>query len=98
MLLRPGEDYNASKVHEDLKYTEEDDKAIDDWVADHVETTWHSLGTCAMKPREQGGVVDPRLNVFGTQNLKVVDLSICPDNLGTNTYSSALCVGSPCPV
>ncbi|KAF8919526.1 GMC oxidoreductase-domain-containing protein [Mucidula mucida] len=90
---KPGEDYNASKVHEDLKYTEEDDKAIDDWVADHVETTWHSLGTCAMKPREQGGVVDPRLNVFGTQNLKVVDLSICPDNLGTNTYSSALLVG-----
>ncbi|KAJ7854763.1 hypothetical protein B0H13DRAFT_2358333 [Mycena leptocephala] len=89
----PGETYDASKVHEDIKYTEEDDKAIDDWIADHVETTWHSLGTCAMKPREEGGVVDGRLNVFGTQNLKVVDLSICPDNLGTNTYSSALLVG-----
>ena len=24
-----------------------------------------------MKPREQGGVVDPRLNVYGVQNLKV---------------------------
>jgi alcohol oxidase len=48
-----------------------------------VETTWHSLGTCAMKPRAEGGVLDPRLNVFGTQNLKVVDLSLCPDNLGT---------------
>ncbi len=63
-----------------------------------------------MKPREQGGVVDSRLNVYGmcivrqprrcpdsfmpgTQNLKCVDLSICPDNLGTNTYSSALLVG-----
>jgi alcohol oxidase len=42
----PGETYDASKVHEDIKYTEEDDKAIDDWIADHVETTWHSLGTC----------------------------------------------------
>lgn len=31
-----------------------------------------------MKPREQGGVVDERLGVFGTQNLKCVDLSICP--------------------
>ncbi|KIY68013.1 GMC oxidoreductase [Cylindrobasidium torrendii FP15055 ss-10] len=90
---RPGEKFDAAKVHHDIKYTEEDDKAIDDWIADHVETTWHSLGTCAMKPREQGGVVDPRLNVFGTTNLKVVDLSICPDNLGTNTYSSALLVG-----
>ncbi|KAJ3712557.1 GMC oxidoreductase-domain-containing protein [Lentinula guzmanii] len=90
---KPGDEYDASKVHEDIKYTEDDDKAIDDWVADHVETTWHSLGTCAMKPHEEGGVVDGRLNVFGTQNLKCVDLSICPDNLGTNTYSSALLVG-----
>ncbi|KAF7416390.1 hypothetical protein PC9H_002656 [Pleurotus ostreatus] len=108
----PGEQFDASKVHEDIKYTEEDDKAIDDWISgkmtfptfsaldhqhfqyvDHVETTWHSLGTCAMKPREQGGVVDGRLNVYGTENLKCVDLSICPDNLGTNTYSSALLVG-----
>ncbi|KAI0053899.1 GMC oxidoreductase [Auriscalpium vulgare] len=90
---RASEPYDASKVHEDIQYTAEDDKAIDDWIADHVETTWHSLGTCAMKPREEGGVVDGRLNVFGTENLKVVDLSICPDNLGTNTYSSALLVG-----
>jgi len=90
---KPGDGYDASKVHDDLVYTKEDDEAIDHWVADHVETTWHSLGTCAMKPREQGGVVDPRLNVFGTENLKVADLSICPDNLGTNTYSSALLVG-----
>ncbi|KAG1746626.1 uncharacterized protein EDB91DRAFT_1245812 [Suillus paluster] len=109
---KPGEPYNASMVHDDIKYTEEDDEAIDNWIAgensrrlsiisplsfqkraDHVETTWHSLGTCAMKPRAEGGVVDPRLNVHGTQNLKCVDLSICPDNLGTNTYSSALLVG-----
>ncbi|KAI0773556.1 alcohol oxidase [Fomes fomentarius] len=89
----PCEPFDASKVHEDIKYTKEDDEAIDNWIADHVETTWHSLGTCAMKPREQGGVLDKRLNVYGTQNLKCVDLSICPDNLGTNTYSSALLVG-----
>jgi alcohol oxidase len=36
-----------------------------------------------MKPRAEGGVLDARLNVYGTQNLKVVDLSLCPDNLGT---------------
>ncbi|KXN85514.1 Alcohol oxidase [Leucoagaricus sp. SymC.cos] len=90
---KPGEEYNEAKTHEKIKYSAEDDKAIDDWISDHVETTWHSLGTCAMKPREEGGVVDARLNVYGTQNLKCVDLSICPDNLGTNTYSSALLVG-----
>ncbi|EPS99789.1 hypothetical protein FOMPIDRAFT_1030775 [Fomitopsis schrenkii] len=90
---KPGDAYDAKKVHDDIVYSKEDDEAIDNWVADHVETTWHSLGTCAMKPREQGGVVDKRLSVYGTENLKCVDLSICPDNLGTNTYSSALLVG-----
>ena len=29
----PGEPYNPKKVHEDVVYTEEDDKAIDDWVS-----------------------------------------------------------------
>ncbi|KAG1760148.1 GMC oxidoreductase-domain-containing protein [Suillus occidentalis] len=90
---KPGEAYDASKVHDEIKYTKEDDEAIDNWIADHVETTWHSLGKYSMKPRSEGGVVDHRLNVYGTQNLKCVDLSICPDNLGTNTYSSALLVG-----
>lgn len=90
---QPGDAYDPAKIHEDITYSKEDDQAIDDWISDHVETTWHSLGTCAMKPRERGGVVDKRLNVYGTTNLKCVDLSICPDNLGTNTYSSALLVG-----
>ncbi|EJD40360.1 putative methanol oxidase [Auricularia subglabra TFB-10046 SS5] len=88
--------HEPHKVREDLKYTKEDDEAIDNWVRDHVETTWHSLGTCAMKPREQEGVLDARLNVYGTSNLKVGDLSLCPDNLGTNTYSSALLCGEKC--
>ena len=35
-----------------------------------------------MKPRKQGGVVDPRLNVYGVQGLKVADMSICPSNVG----------------
>lgn len=76
-----------------IVYTAEDDAAIDDYHRDKVGTTWHSIGTCAMKPREQGGVVDPRLNVYGVQNLKVADLSIAPDNVGANTYNTAIAVG-----
>ncbi|KAJ8519058.1 hypothetical protein ONZ45_g3963 [Pleurotus djamor] len=55
----------------DIKYTEQDDEAINCFIREKVQTTWHSMGTCAMKPREQGGVVDARLNVYGVQNLKV---------------------------
>ncbi len=46
-----------------------------------------------MKPRERGGVLDPHLNVYGVQRLKVADLSICPCNVGANTYSTALVIG-----
>ncbi|KAI0666532.1 alcohol oxidase-like protein [Trametes maxima] len=78
---------------QDIVYTAEDDRAIDEHIKAHVITVWHSLGTCAMKPREEGGVVDSRLNVYGVQGLKVADMSIAPENMGTNTYSPALTIG-----
>ncbi|EIN11008.1 alcohol oxidase-like protein [Punctularia strigosozonata HHB-11173 SS5] len=77
----------------DISYTEEDDKAIEAWNRANVNTCWHPIGTCAMKPREEGGVVDPALNVYGTQGLKVADASIAPGNVGSNTYSTALVIG-----
>jgi alcohol oxidase len=49
-----------------------------------------------MAPREgssiakHGGVLDERLNVHGVEGLKVADLSICPDNVGCNTFSVRL--------
>ena len=36
---------------------------------------YSQLGTCAMKPREHGGVVDSRLNVYGVEKLKVAGTS-----------------------
>ncbi|KAF9262328.1 alcohol oxidase [Marasmius fiardii PR-910] len=77
----------------DIVYSSQDDKTIDDYHRAFVSTTWHSLGTCAMKPREQEGVVDPRLNVYGVKNLKVADLSIAPLNVGANTYNTAIIIG-----
>ncbi|KAG6840583.1 hypothetical protein C0991_005723 [Blastosporella zonata] len=77
----------------DISYSVEDDAAIDEYHRKNVGTSWHSIGTCAMKPREQGGVVDSRLNVYGVQNLKVADCSITPSNVGANTYNTALAIG-----
>jgi len=90
-------------LHEDLKYSKQDIKHIEEWVKRHVETTWHSLGTCSMAPREgnnivKHGVLDERLNVYRVEGLKVADLSICPDNVGCNTYSTALLIGEKCAV
>ncbi|KAI0310132.1 alcohol oxidase-like protein [Amylostereum chailletii] len=78
---------------ERIVYTREDDEAIEKHMRTIVSTTWHSLGTCAMKPRQDGGVVDSKLNVYGVRNLKVADMSIAPANVGSNTYSSAVTIG-----
>ncbi|KAF9489441.1 alcohol oxidase [Pleurotus eryngii] len=58
----------------DIAYTAEDNEAIHDFLRNTINTTWHSMGTCAMKPRDRGGVVDSRLNVYGMSNLKVADV------------------------
>lgn len=51
------------------------------------------MGTCKMAPFEEGGVVDPKLNVYEVKGLKVADLSIPPSNVGSNTCSVAMAVG-----
>ncbi|KAI9447382.1 alcohol oxidase-like protein [Lactarius indigo] len=76
-----------------IVYSEEDERALEDFARAQVATTWHSLGTCAMKPREQGGVVDSKLNVYGVRGLKVADMSIAPGNVSANTYGTALAIG-----
>lgn len=62
------------KAVKDIVYTEEDDKVIEQWIRETVATTWHSLGTCKMAPREKEGVVDGRLNVYGVTGLKLAGL------------------------
>lgn len=89
---------NAQNYYEPLEYTKEDIEHVEKWVQRHCETTWHSLGTCSMAPKEgnsivKHGVLDERLNVHGVKGLKVADLSICPDNVGCNTFSTALLIG-----
>lgn len=38
----------------------------------------HPCGTCAMLPRDQGGVVDTRVRVYGVKGLRVCDASVFP--------------------
>lgn len=54
------------------------DEAILESLKNIISTVWHPAGTCAMMPRESGGVVDPQLKVYGVENLRVVDASAMP--------------------
>ncbi|KAL8973972.1 MAG: hypothetical protein Q9197_001785 [Variospora fuerteventurae] len=55
-----------------------DEDTINAIINTGIRTEFHPSGTCAMLPLEQGGVVDPQLRVYGTQNLRVVDAGIFP--------------------
>ncbi|GAB1312794.1 Glucose-methanol-choline oxidoreductase N-terminal domain-containing protein [Madurella fahalii] len=77
----------------DIEYSAEDDAVIEKWLRENVSTTWHSLGTCKMLPRDQNGVVDANLGVYGAERLKIADMSIVPRNVAANTNSTALAIG-----
>ena len=71
----------------------EDLAAAKDYVRTTALSCYHPAGTCAMLPRNEGGVVDNRLIVYGTKNLRVVDASVMPliprSNLQSTVYAVA---------
>ncbi|ESK91203.1 gmc oxidoreductase [Moniliophthora roreri MCA 2997] len=72
---------------------QEVDRLLKEYIKDSVLPTFHSVGTAAMLPREDGGVVDSKLLVYGTSNLRVVDCSILPMELSTHLQATAYAIG-----
>ncbi|CAG8699710.1 2919_t:CDS:2, partial [Racocetra fulgida] len=61
--------------------TNGDDISDEDWekyVVERASTTFHPCGTVKMAPESKDGVVNHRLQVYDTKNLRVVDASIFP--------------------
>lgn len=63
-----------------------------DYVNTRSQSEHHFVGTSAMTPRSQGGVVDPSLVVYGTSNVRVADLSVIANVPGIHTVSLAYMV------
>ncbi|GFF47364.1 glucose oxidase [Aspergillus udagawae] len=57
------------------------DEVWANWLKDNYASNFHAIGTAAMMPRSLGGVVNNRLQVYGTANVRVVDASIHPFQL-----------------
>ncbi|EJC97458.1 FAD-linked reductase, C-terminal domain-containing protein, partial [Fomitiporia mediterranea MF3/22] len=54
------------------------DNAWHSWIHDEFASVFHEIGSAAMMRRDLGGVVDGKLRVYDTVNLRVVDASILP--------------------
>ncbi|KAE8332471.1 putative glucose oxidase [Aspergillus sergii] len=69
------------------------DEAWKKWIGEQYTPNYHVIGTTSMLPRAMGGVVDSRLKVYGTSNVRVVDSSIQPMQIGghptANLYAIA---------
>ncbi|TGO47704.1 hypothetical protein BCON_0266g00100 [Botryotinia convoluta] len=64
-----------------------------DYVRKTMISAWHPCGTCAMLPLADGGVLNQKLIVYGTRNIRIVDASMIPlisrGNLQSTIYAVA---------
>ncbi|RPD63910.1 GMC oxidoreductase [Lentinus tigrinus ALCF2SS1-6] len=68
-----------------------DDK-LKEYIKQRMGCVFHPVGTASMLPKEDGGVVDPALKVYGTANVRVVDASILPLQLAAHTQATVYAV------
>jgi len=68
------------------------DKALEAFARERGGTVYHPVGTCRMG-NDSTAVVDDRLRVQGVAGLRVIDASIMPRLVSTNTNAAAIMIG-----
>ena len=68
------------------------DQALEDFARQKGGTVYHQVGTCRMGADETS-VVDERLRVRGVEALRVIDASVMPRMVSTNTNAAAIMIG-----
>jgi choline dehydrogenase-like flavoprotein len=68
------------------------DQEYFDFICEHSKTSHHCAGTCRMGA-DPGAVVDTRLRLNGIAGLRVVDNSIMPTVISSNTNAVAIMIG-----
>ncbi|KAI0818292.1 glucose-methanol-choline oxidoreductase-like protein [Xylaria sp. FL0064] len=69
-----------------------DVEAMKEYLKKTTMSSWHPTSTCAMLPLDKGGVVNERLIVYGTKNLRVVDASVFPITTRGNPMATVYAV------
>ena len=62
------------------------DEQLRQWIREHVETVYHTAGTCPMGS-DPMAVVDADLRVHGIERLRVIDSSVMPTITGSNIHA-----------
>ncbi|SPO21907.1 related to Glucose dehydrogenase [acceptor] precursor [Ustilago trichophora] len=73
------------------KYSSNDD--FREFTKDQSVTEYHPIGSCSMMPQDKGGVVDARLKVYGTKNVRVADASIIPIHVSSHIVATVYAIG-----
>ncbi|EJD48758.1 glucose oxidase [Auricularia subglabra TFB-10046 SS5] len=69
------------------------DAAWRSWIQQKFNTVSHPVGTAAMMRRGLGGVVDGRLRVYDTTNLRIADASVMPLQISAHLQSTLYGIG-----
>ncbi|MEV1063992.1 mycofactocin system GMC family oxidoreductase MftG [Streptomyces sp. NPDC050263] len=78
-----------------LRAVLDDDRALDDWIGDHLGTAQHTCGTVPMGPADAPGptAVDQFGRVHGVRGLRVADTSMLPDTPHRGPAATAVLIG-----
>lgn len=68
------------------------DADIENFIRGSAATLYHPAGTCKMGAKEEGGVVDGDLKVYGVEGLRVVDASVMPMLPASHTMTTVYAV------
>ena len=70
-----------------------DTAGIEAFVRKAIKTVYHPGGTCRLGVEPSDSVVDLQMRVHGVPNLRVIDLSVCPQIASGNTNAPAIMLG-----
>lgn len=68
------------------------DADLESYIRSQSSTLWHPVGTCKMG-RDKQAVVDPQLQVYGVEGLRVADASVMPVVTSGNTVAPCFMIG-----
>ncbi|KAF8710398.1 Alcohol oxidase, partial [Rhizoctonia solani] len=69
------------------------DEDLKEYAKNLLESAHHPIGSNSMLPREDGGVVDSKLKVYGVDNLRVADGSIFPLSMSCHPQATLYALG-----